>query len=198
MNPVSVFVPRDAAALSVGADAVAEAIAAEAERRGQSIRLVRTGSRGMLWLEPLVEVARARDGVRIAHGPVAPEDVPALFDAGLLEGAEQGHPLALGPTESIPYLAGQTRLTFARCGVIDPLSLADHEAHGGLAGLRRALDMTPEAICRAITDSGLRGRTAPASPPASSGPPCARRRRGRKPSAATRTRATAAPLPTAC
>jgi len=150
----TIYLPRDAAALSVGAEAVARAIRAEAEFRGLPITLVRTGSRGLLWLEPLVEVARPEG--RVAYGPVRASDVSGLFDAGFLNGA--AHPLGLGLTEEIPYLKNQERLTFANCGVIDPLSVADYQAHGGFAGLARALDMTPAAICAEVTESGLRGR----------------------------------------
>ena len=146
-----VFVPRDAAARALGADAVARAVAAEAGRRGVAVELVRNGSRGMVWLEPLVEVET--DAGRTAFGPVAQADVAGLFDAGF--GA---HPLALGPVEEIPFFARQTRLVFARCGLIDPLSLAEYEAHGGLAGLRRALAMDGQAIVDEVKASGLRGR----------------------------------------
>jgi len=146
-----IYVPRDAAARALGADAVARAVAAEAARRGVEVKLVRNGTRGMVWLEPLVEVETA--GGRTAFGPVSAADVASLFAAGFGD-----HPLALGPVEGIPFFARQTRLTFARCGLIDPLSLAEYEAHGGLAGLRRALTMTPEAIVAEVTASGLRGR----------------------------------------
>jgi len=159
-DAVTVYVPRDAAALAVGADAVAEAVAAEAAARGLAVRLVRNGSRGMFWLEPLVEVATPQG--RLAYGPVAPEDVPGLFEAGFQSGG--AHPLALGPTEEIAYLKRQERLTFARVGVTDPVSLEDYEAHEGYAGLRRALEMTPEAIVQAVLDSGLRGRGGAAFP----------------------------------
>jgi formate dehydrogenase iron-sulfur subunit len=148
------YVPCDAASLSVGADAVAAAIAAEAERRGENIRLVRNGSRGLLWLEPLVEVAT--DKGRIAYGPVAAEDVASLFEAGFLDGG--AHQLNLGPTEDIPALKRQTRVTFARCGVIDPLSLNDYETEGGFAALRKAVAMSSADIVGEVLESGLRGR----------------------------------------
>ncbi|WP_375691506.1 NADH-ubiquinone oxidoreductase-F iron-sulfur binding region domain-containing protein [Pseudooceanicola sp. LIPI14-2-Ac024] len=148
---MKVYVPRDAAARALGADAVAAAILREAAARGVTVELVRNGTRGMVWLEPLVEVAT--DAGRTAFGPVTAADVPALFDAGF-----GNHPLALGPVEAIPFFAKQTRLTFARCGLTDPLSLSDYEAHGGFAGLRRALGMTDEAIVAEVTQSGLRGR----------------------------------------
>jgi formate dehydrogenase iron-sulfur subunit len=151
---VTVFVPRDSASLSVGADDVADAIVREAGAHRQPVRVVRNGSRGMLWLEPLVEVATPQG--RVAYGPVSPGDVPGLFAAGLLAGGE--HTLRLGPVESIPYFARQTRLTFARVGVTDPLSLDDYERHGGLAGLRRALELSSEQIVEQVTASGLRGR----------------------------------------
>lgn len=149
-----VFVPRDSAALSVGADEVAAAIADEAKKRGIKIDLVRTGSRGLLWLEPLVEVETPTG--RVAYGPVQPEDVAKLFDADFLSGAK--HALSHGQTDDIPYLKRQERVTFARIGVIDPVSIADFTAHGGYEGLKKALEMKPLEIVTAVTDSGLRGR----------------------------------------
>lgn len=146
-----VYVPRDAAARALGADAVAEAIEKEAENRGVEVEIIRNGTRGMIWLEPLVEV-ETKAG-RTGFGPVTVADVPGLFDAEFGE-----HELALGAVEEIPFFKRQTRLTFARCGLIDPLSLAEYEAHGGIVGLRRALEMDAEAIIAEVNESGLRGR----------------------------------------
>ena len=157
---VSVYVPRDAGALSLGAGEVADAIAKEASGRGLEMQLVRNGSRGLYWLEPLVEVATPAG--RLAYGPVTPADVPGLFAAGFHTG--EAHALSLGPTDSIPWLASQQRLTFARVGVVDPSSVADYVAHGGYQGLRNALSMSPAAIVQTITDSGLRGRGGAAFP----------------------------------
>lgn len=154
------YVPQDAAALAVDADAVAQAIALEAATRELDIHIIRNGSRGLLWLEPMVEIATPQG--RIAYGPVAPDDVPGLFDAGWLDGG--AHPLAHGRTEAIPYLAQQERLTFARVGIVDPRSVEDYVAHEGYAGLRAALAMPPEDILAAITTSGLRGRGGAAFP----------------------------------
>ncbi|MFT6533077.1 MAG: formate dehydrogenase iron-sulfur subunit [Limimaricola cinnabarinus] len=151
MSKLKIYVPRDAAALAVDAEKVAEAVMAEAKIREIEVELVRNGSRGMLWLEPMVEIER--DGVRHAFGPVTPHDVRALFDADW-----GSHALALGPTEEIEWMKRQTRLTFARVGVIDPLSLDAYEAHGGLKGLRRALEMTGAAMIDEMKESGLRGR----------------------------------------
>src|SRR5580698_1160766 len=151
---VRVYVPRDSAALSVGAEGVARAIASEASSRGIDITLVRNGSRGMFWLEPLVEVETAAG--RIAYGPVSREAVTGLFDAGFLDG--KTHALCLGPTEDIPYLKQQERLTFARCGIVDPLSIPEYIAHGGYRGLTHALTLDPLAIVEAVKNSGLRGR----------------------------------------
>ncbi|WP_409432983.1 formate dehydrogenase beta subunit [Litorimonas sp. RW-G-Af-16] len=148
---VKVYIPCDAAALSVGADDVARAIAAQG---GDDVQIIRNGSRGMLYLEPLVEVETAQG--RMAYGPVSPDDVESLFAADFLAGG--GHPLGHGLTEDIPYFANQERLTFARVGVIDPLDLADYEAHGGLSGLQAALKMTADEIVETVLDSGLRGR----------------------------------------
>ena len=144
---LKIYLPLDSAAKALGAEAVADAIRSEAAARGLEIELIRTGTRGMIWLEPLVEIDRGEG--RRAYGPVTPADVPALLD---------GTAATLGPVEDIPFFARQTRLTFARCGLIDPLSRSDYEAHGGLTGLRRALDLTGEEIVAEVTASGLRGR----------------------------------------
>jgi len=149
-----IYIPGDSGALALGAEKVAKAIRAEVERRGIDAEIVRNGSRGLYWLEPMVEVQTANG--RVAYGPVKAGDVASLFDAGLAEGGQ--HRLSLGDPETIPFLAKQTRLTFARCGVTDPLSLADYEAHGGLKGLKAAVGMAPAEIVSTVTDSGLRGR----------------------------------------
>jgi formate dehydrogenase iron-sulfur subunit len=157
---VRVYVPGDAAATSVGANEVAQAIAQECARRGAALELVRNGSRGACWLEPLVEVETPSG--RIAYGPVTAADVPALFAADFLKGGK--HALALGPTDRIAWLAGQQRLTFERVGIVDPASAADYVKHGGYQGLGKALAMDGAAVVQAITASGLRGRGGAAFP----------------------------------
>jgi formate dehydrogenase iron-sulfur subunit len=147
-----IFVSSDAAALSVGAEAVARAVENEIAERKLDAKLVRNGSRGMLWLEPLVEVETPAG--RIGYGNVKPADAKSVIGAG----PGGPHPLLVGAVDTIPYFAKQERLTFARCGITDPLSLAEYEAHGGLKGLRNALGMAPAAIVQTVTDSGLRGR----------------------------------------
>jgi formate dehydrogenase iron-sulfur subunit len=147
---MKLYVPLDSAAVALGADDVVTAITTEAARRGVTVQIVRNGSRGMVWLEPLVEVVT--DAGRVGFGPMSVADVPTLFDD------LASHPKALGLVEDLPWMKGQTRLTFARVGVIDPLSLAEYEAHGGLVGLRRAQAMDKAAIVAEVTESGLRGR----------------------------------------
>src|SRR5919112_938507 len=137
-----VFISRDAASLSLGAARIAKLIVDEADVRGSDLEIVATGSRGLFWLEPLVEVETSEG--RIAYGPISPTDLGSLFDAGFLSGGE--HPLRLGRLEDQPYLARQQRLTFARCGIVDPLSVEDYESHGGYSGLKRALSLEPQAI----------------------------------------------------
>jgi formate dehydrogenase iron-sulfur subunit len=149
-----VFIPNDAAALSMGAGKVASAIKAEAGKRGLRLEIIRNGSRGLLWLEPLVEVETVKG--RVAYGPVTHKDVASLFDADFLNGGK--HRLGHGLTEEIDYLKKQERLTFARCGITDPLSIDDYIAHGGFAGLKAALAKSAADIVKAVTESGLRGR----------------------------------------
>lgn len=151
---VKVYIPCDSAALSMGADAVARAIIEKGREASRDVTVVRNGSRGLFWLEPLVEVETPRG--RVAYGPVHADAVPGLFEAGFLEG--KPHALCLGLTEEIPYLKQQERLTFARCGITEPLSLADYIRHGGFRGLERARAMQPAAIVEELVTSGLRGR----------------------------------------
>ncbi|PNG27708.1 formate dehydrogenase beta subunit [Methylocella silvestris] len=148
------FIPKDAAALALGAEKVAAKVLAEAQARGVDVEIVRTGSRGMLFLEPLIEVETAEG--RVGYGPVKASDVSSLFDAGLLNGG--AHALGIGRVEDHPYLKRQTRLTFARCGIVDPVSLADYAALDGWKGLARAIEIGPAATIAEVTASGLRGR----------------------------------------
>jgi formate dehydrogenase iron-sulfur subunit len=151
---MKVFVPCDAAAIAVGADEVAAAVAREAQRLGAEITLVRNGSRGMFELEPLVEVEIAEG--RVGYARLAAEDVPGLIAAGMLDG--KPHEACVGLVEELPFLKNQTRLTFARCGITDPIDLEDYAEHDGYKGLAAALSLGPAGIVEAVTKSGLRGR----------------------------------------
>ncbi len=157
---VRVYVPQDSTALSVGADDVAQKLAKQ-DVAEHSIDVIRNGSRGLFWLEPLVEVETERG--RVAYGPVTVEDIDDLIQSGMLSG-KQGHPLALGLTEEIPFLKNQQRLTFKRAGITRPTSIEDYQAHQGFIGLTRALSMSPQECVDEIKDSGLRGRGGAAFP----------------------------------
>jgi formate dehydrogenase iron-sulfur subunit len=178
-GPYRVYIPRDSAALALGADRVAAAVATEATRRGIAVDIVRNGSRGLFWLEPLVEVATPAG--RVGYSNVQAAQVAALFDSGwpacAVRDAERDMPAdnpdgswealmpaCVGRVDAIPYLARQQRLTFARIGVTDPLSPSDYEAHGGLTGLRACLALDAAAGCQTVLDSGLRGRGGAAFP----------------------------------
>lgn len=157
---VTVYVPCDSASLALGADKIAKTIAAEAGKRNSEVKLVRNGSRGLFWLEPMVEISTSKG--RVAYGPVQINDVAGLFDADFLDGGS--HPLLLGATEEIPYLKNQQRLTFERVGITDPVSLDDYIANNGYRGLKNALGMSGADIVKHVTDSGLRGRGGAAFP----------------------------------
>src|SRR5262245_28818237 len=157
---IEIYVPRDSSALSLGAESVAQAIAKEAQARGLDLKIIRNGSRGMYWLEPLVEVVTPNG--RLAYGPIEPADVKGRFDANFHTGGK--HAKALGVTSELPFLKSQQRLTFERVGVIDPVSVADYVAHGGYQGLKQSLTMSQAQVVQAITDSGLRGRGGAAFP----------------------------------
>ena len=153
---VNVYVPRDTASISMGADEVATAIA----NLSEDIKVVRNGTWGMTYLEPLVEVET--ENGRVAYGPVRVEDIQSLVEADFLKGGD--HLLCHGITQDIDYLKNQERLTFERCGLIDPLSIDDYQKNGGLVGLKRALKLSAKEIIDDVTTSGLRGRGGAAFP----------------------------------
>ena len=153
MSALRIYIPGDAAAVACGADEIATAIATSAAKRNVAVEIVRNGSRGMHWLEPLIEVATEKG--RIAYGPIGLKDVDSILDAMVASGGD--HELRIGAPEEHPFLKKQTRLTFARCGIVDPRSLDDYKAHDGYKGLAKAL-ANPGGIIEEVTQSGLRGR----------------------------------------
>src|SRR3984957_872699 len=153
MSALRIYVPGDAAAVACGADEIANAIAASATKRKLPVEIVRNGSRGMHWLEPLLEVVTGTG--RVAYGPVELKDVESVLDVMIADGGD--HELRVGAPEEHPFLKKQTRLTFSRCGIVDPRSLEDYKAHDGYKGLAKAL-ANLGGIIEEITQSGLRGR----------------------------------------
>lgn len=160
MSVIRLYIPRDTAAVAAGVEKLIPIIQDLAQAQNQAIEIIRNGTHGLLWLEPLIEVETAAG--RIAYGPVYAPDLPGLFEANWLQGGT--HPLCQGRTQDIPYLKNQERLTFARIGHIDPLSLSDYESHGGWQGLQNALGLSPQSIVDITTESGLRGRGGAAFP----------------------------------
>ncbi|MEI9891401.1 MAG: hypothetical protein WDN45_13475 [Caulobacteraceae bacterium] len=150
---VKVYIPNDMCSVALGADEVAGALAIEAAKRSLPIEIVRNGSRGLFTIEPLVEVQTAEG--RIGYGPVYPEDVrPWSPPACSTAPPRQAHRQA----EEHPFFKGQTRLTFVRNGITDPLDFDDYVAHGGMKGLAKAIEIGPKAIVEEVFQSGLRGR----------------------------------------
>lgn len=151
---VKVYIPCDSSALALGADKIASDIKAMATERKMEVEIVRNGSRGMYWLEPLVEVEV--EGQRIGYGPVTSRDVADLFRANFLDGED--HPLRLGAVEDIPYFKKQQRLVFKRVGTIEPTSLNAYQDSQGYEGLKKALSLGTEKSIEEVKTSGLRGR----------------------------------------
>jgi len=149
-----IYVSRDSGALCVGAEAVAKTLREEAKARGLDVEIIRTGARGMYWLEPLIEVET--DQGRVGYGPVKASKVGDLINSGMLEG--KPHETCIGVVDEFPWFKNQTRLTFANCGIIDPRSIEDYRAHGGYEGLKKAIEAGPKDIVEEVLTSGLRGR----------------------------------------
>jgi formate dehydrogenase iron-sulfur subunit len=155
-----IFIPRDSSALSLGAEETCGSIKKEANLRKVDISIVRNGSRGLFWLEPMIEVETSKG--RVAYGPVNEKDVRSLFDKEFYLGNE--HELSLGLTEEIDWLKNQERLTYARVGITDPVCIEDYKKHDGFKGLERSISLSRQDIVKEVTDSGLRGRGGAAFP----------------------------------
>ncbi len=159
---ITLYIPTDSAALALGADEVARLLYAHAEQHDLSLHIVRTSTRALLWLEPLVEVETSEG--RVGYGPVTPEDLDGPLIDAILQA--KPHQRCIGVVDDHPYLTAQQRWVFERLGHSQPLSLADYEQHGGWAGLRAAFASGPQATVQAVLDSGLRGRGGAAFPAA--------------------------------
>ncbi|PHS28192.1 MAG: formate dehydrogenase [Robiginitomaculum sp.] len=155
-----IYIPADMLAIALCADEVARAIAETAKTNGTEIEIIRTGSRGACWAEPLIEVET--DTGRIAYGKISADDVPGLFAADFLGGG--AHEKHLGLVDDISFLQTQQRHIFKSCGLYAPCDLASYAANGGFAGLRAALSMCAENIIDEVEVSGLRGRGGAAFP----------------------------------
>ena len=158
---IKLFVPRDTTACSLGADEVARLLEQYFDQKEMQIEIIRNGSRGLYWLEPMIEVDSEKG--RIAYGPIKPQDVEDFIAQSCWE-INSSHPFYLGPTEEIPYLKKQERITFSRVGKTDPLSICDFKNHGGFLGLTKALACSSQDIVTCIKESGLRGRGGAAFP----------------------------------
>jgi formate dehydrogenase iron-sulfur subunit len=201
---IKIYVPRETTASSLGAEQIVESITTEAKYRNLDVTIVRNGSRGACFLEPLVEVETAN--ARVGYGPVTSEDVHELFDANFLQGGQ--HKLSLGNISELPWFKNQERLTFARCGLIAATSVDEYKTLGGFAGLQNALQKSGADIVKEVLDSGLRGRGGAAFPTGikwktvldaqdSQKYIVCNADEGRNTSSVTPTKATAAPSPTA-
>lgn len=154
MTSIKIYIPQDSASKSVGADQVAIEVSKVATTNNLDIEIIRNGSRGMLWLEPLIEV-ETKNG-RVGFGPISVSEIQSLIDQDFLN--NQTHPLCIGLVDEYPWLKDQQRLTFKRVGITDPLSIDDYQKFGGLVGLKNALKLPPSEITKLVTESGLRGR----------------------------------------
>lgn len=150
-----IYVPSDSTARSLGADNIVGALT----DLGLDIEVVRNGSRGLCWLEPLLEI-QSPEG-RIGFARLSEKEIPSLFAQGV---PDASHPRCLGLVEKLPYLQQQLRLTTARVGKIDPCSLSDYIALGGFEGMTRAMALPADEIVSEVTRSGLRGRGGAAFP----------------------------------
>jgi formate dehydrogenase iron-sulfur subunit len=138
------YVPLDSVAVAMDADAIAEQL------MQAGVTVVRNGSRGLAWLEPLIEVEN--DNERIAYGPISTDTVADLITDGVLHHQVTRHPLCRGPIDNHDFLKSQHRLVFDRIGHDSPLGIPD------LTDVLQALATPPDVLIDMIETSGLRGR----------------------------------------
>ncbi len=141
---MNIFVPKDFGACALGSDAIAQQL------RSLGANVKRNGSRGLYWLEPMIEIET--EAGRIAFGPMSLDDVE---DITLLD---QTHEKFLGRIDDIPEIKAQNRQTFVRCGIIESLNFDDYKSHDGMLGYQKASKLSSQQIIDEIKTSGLRGR----------------------------------------
>lgn len=149
---IPLYVARETSALSVGAEDVLNKILDVGASRGLAFDVIRTGGRGLLWAEPLIEIGDER----VLYGPLELVDIEGLFDAGFETGG--AHAKRLGTPGECDYFKGQTRAVFERAGLAGATDFAAFKSLGGLKGWARASQMTPDEILNELEASQLRGR----------------------------------------
>lgn len=160
---IIVYIPQDTLSIALGADELAQQVEKWASKHKAEIQIVRNGSRGLYWLEPLLEIDSG-DGVRLAYGPMDQEALAQLLETTDWHLGASNHPLYLGDIEKHPYLANQERLSFARIGLYDPTDINAYQELEGFVGLRNALKQSPQTVIDEVAQSGLRGRGGAAFP----------------------------------
>ena len=151
--------------IAAEADRLWEALAPLAQARG--VELMRVGTLGLSWLQPVVELERPGAGA-VVYGPLRPEDAEAFLDAALgPQPAEDAARWLIGartpaagaaPLSAHPFWAPQQRRLMRSMGVIDPESLDEAIAEGAYEALDRAIGMEPMAICDLVLAAGVGGR----------------------------------------
>ena len=174
-NAVNVLVCAGTGCIAGGSLKVCETLKEECERRGlqvyvgltehsgeeKSLHIKMSGCHGFCEMGPLVHIEPL--GVMYIH--VKPEDCCEIVEKTVMRGeiierlTYQRDGVSYPRQEDIPFYKKQHRVVLASCGTSDAEDLDEYIAKGGYSAFEKALfTMTPEAICKEISDSGLRGR----------------------------------------
>jgi len=133
------------------------------EAGDRDIRLSKSGCQGFCQMGPLVTVIP--DG--ILYTKVLAEDVTEIVEHTLVSGEVVDRLLYKDPAtrkhcrglEDNPFYVRQDRRVLKDCGFLDPEDIHEFILHGGYSAAKKAyLEMSPEEICKQISESGLRGR----------------------------------------
>ena len=141
-----VFIPQDSISIALGADLIAKKIA----QSGHEI--IRNSSRGLHFLEILIEVEI--DGARHGFGPISTNEIEDLIASNFAK----SHPKYLGIVDELKLIKSQNRLSFAKCGINDPLDFDGYLTLGGGKALEKAKAIGAQKTIDEIKSSGLRGR----------------------------------------
>ena len=174
-NAVNVLVCAGTGCIAGGSLKVCETLKEECERRGlqvyvgltehsgeeKSLHIKMSGCHGFCEMGPLVHIEPL--GVMYIH--VKPEDCCEIVEKTVMRGeiierlTYQRDGVSYPRQEDIPFYKKPHRVVPASCGTSDAEDLDEYIAKGGYSAFEKALfTMTPEAICKEISDSGLRGR----------------------------------------
>lgn len=152
---MKVLIGQGSCGIASGAKKTADEFEKWIGLRNIGAEVEKTGCIGICYLEPIVDVYE-EDGTMTRYAQITRDKVEAIVEQHLINGVPVEEFKI--PPSGEAFLKKQTRIALKNCGLINPESIDDYLASGGYSALKKALEMGGDAVCREISEAGLRGR----------------------------------------